>query len=54
VFDKGGNEIAEGQVGAEPVELPQGIYRVVVNSATPRTFDNVQVRGEDELVLEID
>jgi von Willebrand factor type A domain len=54
VFDQGGNQVAEGEVGGDPVELEQGIYRVEVRSATPRTFDNVEVQGESEVTLQLD
>jgi hypothetical protein len=53
VYDRGGNEVAFGQVGGEPVELEQGVYRVVVNTATPRAFDAVDLRGESEVLLEL-
>jgi hypothetical protein len=53
VYDTGGNEIAQGQVGAAPVDLPQGLYRVVVNSATPTTFEKVDVQGEHDVVLKL-
>ena len=44
VYDGGGNEVTIGQVGGEPVELEQGVYRVVV-STVPRTiFESVDVR----------
>ncbi len=54
VFDQGGNEVITGQVSGEPVELERGIYRVVVHSAPPKTFEDVEVQGEDEVVLELD
>ena len=54
VYDQGGNEVAAGQVGAEPVELERGVYRVVVNTAPPRTFEEVEVHGEDEITLELE
>lgn len=54
VYDRGGNEVAEGEVGGDPVELAQGIYRVEVKSATPRTFDKVTVQGESEVTLELE
>ena len=53
VFDQSGNEAARGEVGGDPVELEQGLYRVVVDTATPQTFDDVEVRGEHEAVLEL-
>lgn len=54
VYDQGGNEVAQGQVGGEPVELEQGFYRVVVDTATPRTFGEVEVQGESEVALQLD
>jgi hypothetical protein len=54
VYDRGGNEVAAGQVGGEPVELEPGFYRVVVNTAPPRTFEEVEVHGEDEVTLELE
>ncbi|MFW2404620.1 MAG: VWA domain-containing protein, partial [Gammaproteobacteria bacterium] len=53
VYDQGGNEVAIGQVGGEPIELDQGVYRVVVNTATPRTFGEVDVQGETDVVLKL-
>jgi Mg-chelatase subunit ChlD len=54
VYDQGGNEVATGQVGGAAVELEQGFYRVVVNTAPPRTFDNVEVQGEGQAILVLD
>ncbi|MGA8205788.1 MAG: hypothetical protein WB812_14810 [Woeseiaceae bacterium] len=54
VYDQGGNKVAEGEVGGDPVELEQGIYRVQVRTATPRTFENVAVEGESEVTLKLD
>jgi hypothetical protein len=54
VYDQGGNEVAAGQVGAEPVELERGVYRVVVRTSPQQTFEDVEVQGEDEILLELD
>jgi hypothetical protein len=54
VYDRGGNEVATGQVGAEPVELERGVYRVVVRTSPQQTFEDVEVQGEDEILLELD
>jgi len=51
VYDQGGNEMATGQVGGDPVELEQGFYRVVVHSLPQQTFDRVEIRAGDELGL---
>jgi hypothetical protein len=53
VYDRGGNEVASGEVGGTPVELERGNYRVVVNSAPKHSFDNVAVEGEDTVSLEL-
>jgi hypothetical protein len=53
VYDQGGNEVATGQVGGAAVEVEQGFYRVVVNTAPPRTFENVEVQGGDQVGLEL-
>ena len=54
VFDRGGNEVASGEVDGEPVALGQGFYRVVVNTPKPRTFDDLEVQGENEVVLKLE
>jgi hypothetical protein len=53
VFDQDGNEIATGQVGAEPVELEQGIYDIVVRTQPPQRFEDTNVMGEAEVRLEL-
>lgn len=53
VLDAGGERVAEGLVGGEPVELEQGVYRVVVGTVPPQTFDQVEVVGEQEARLEL-
>lgn len=53
VFDSSGNLVAEGLVGGEPVELERGMYRVAVKTGPQRVFDNVEIQGEDEVVLQL-
>jgi hypothetical protein len=53
VYDQGGNEVASGQVGGEPVELERGIYAVVVRTQPIQRFEDVDVPGESELTLEL-
>lgn len=53
VFDASGERVAQGLVGGEPVELEQGSYRVVVGTAPPRTFEDVEVVGEQRVRLEV-
>jgi hypothetical protein len=45
VYDSAGNEAASGVVGAGPVELEPGVYRVVVASFPRRIFEDVEVTG---------
>jgi len=53
VYDQGGNEVATGQVGAAPVELEQGYYRVVVHSLPQQAFDKVEIQSGGERLLEL-
>jgi hypothetical protein len=53
VCDQGGNEVATGLVGGEPVELEQGIYRVVVKSQPQQTLERVDVSSESDVVLKL-
>jgi Mg-chelatase subunit ChlD len=52
VYDSGGNISGEGVVGGESVELEQGFYRVVVHTSPPRTFQQVEITGEQERLIE--
>lgn len=53
VYDRNNNEVARGTVGGEPIELEQGIYKVVVETSPRRDFDDVQVTGAGETRLEL-
>ena len=53
VYDRGGNEVASGVVGGEPVELQRGNYRVVVHSSPKQNFDQVTLQGEDSIMLKL-
>lgn len=54
VFDRDGNAVATGEVGGEPLTLERGNYRVIVNTSKVHTFENVEIRGEDEVSLELE
>lgn len=43
VFDGSGSLVAEGLVDGDPLELPQGTYRVVVHDAQSTAIEDVQV-----------
>ena len=53
VYDAAGTKVAEGTVGGEEVELEQGFYRVVVDTAPAQTFDGVEVQGEEDVVVAV-
>ena len=53
-YDQSNNEVASGTVDGAPVELASGLYRVVVKTSPPLTFEDVDVRGEDEVVLRLE
>ena len=54
VYDRGGNELAIGEVGGQAIELDRGSYRVVVNSVPKQTFDQVTLQGEDTVTLRLE
>ena len=54
VYDSAGTQVREGVVDGEPVELEQGFYRVVVQTSPPKTFDKVEVPGEQEVSLKVE
>jgi hypothetical protein len=51
VYDMGGNEVGQGLVGGEAIELEQGYYRVEIASSPPQTFARVEVPGEKAVTL---
>jgi len=48
VYDLSGAEQARGVVDGDLVELPAGIYRVVVEGSPPQLFDAVEIHGGDD------
>jgi len=54
VTDPGGNTVAEGAVGADPVTLDPGTYRVRVNSGSGKIFEAVVVEGGRDVTLTVD
>jgi len=54
VYDEDGNAVATGEVGGAPVTLERGHYRVVVYTSPNRTFDDVEILGEDQVSLELE
>jgi hypothetical protein len=53
VYDSAGALVTEGIVGGEPSKLEQGLYRVVVRTSPPQTFEKVEVRGETHVELKL-
>jgi hypothetical protein len=45
ILDADGNEVADGLVGGDPVEVSAGTYSVEVQSAEPTIVDNVRVES---------
>jgi len=54
VIGAGGEVVAEGLVGGEAVELPQGDYTVHVATAPPRTFERIEITGGKTATLELE
>jgi hypothetical protein len=53
VYDSRDNEVTQGIVGGDPVELMQGTYRVEVATAPPRVFTDVEVTESASTALEL-
>ncbi len=53
VYDSSDTLVGEGVVDGVPLSLEQGHYRVVVSSSPPKTIDNVEVPGEQAIVLKV-
>jgi hypothetical protein len=53
VYDGVGEVAGRGVVGGEPLQLEQGVYRVVVQTSPVQTFAAVQISGERETLLEL-
>ncbi len=45
VFNAHGEQVAKGTVGGKPVSLPEGVYRMKVDSEPARVFDQVALTG---------
>jgi len=53
VYDRSGTEVAEGVVDGEQVELPAGVYRVVVQTSPAQVLQQVQVHAGDGVSLKL-
>ena len=53
VFDQGGNEVSNGQVGDEPLALERGVYNILVRTQPPERFDEVVIQGGDQVILRL-
>jgi len=54
VYDQDDNEVTTGEVDGDPVELERGLYRVLVHSNPPQSFNDVKLQGEDEQTLKME
>jgi hypothetical protein len=52
VLNDDGGVVASGQVGAEPVSLPPGVYTVVINSDPEIVIEDVVVESGEETEVE--
>jgi hypothetical protein len=51
VYNQGGSLVAEALVDGAPVELEEGLYRVVVGDAQSTVFERVEIEGEKQVSL---
>ena len=54
VLGAGGDVVAAGVTNGDPVEVPAGLYSVRILTSPARTLEQVRVRGEDQVVLELE
>ena len=54
MYDASGTRVASGLVGGEPIELEAAYYRVVVPGNPKHTFEDVDVQGARETLLELE
>lgn len=54
VFDQGGSLVAKGNIDGDALELPAGFYRIVVATSPVTTFDDVEIAGEQDVILPMD
>jgi hypothetical protein len=53
VYDSQGNEVFSGEVGKSGPQLPPGTYKVVLDTPTPVTVDNVVVESGQKTQIEV-
>lgn len=53
VFTQSGELLQEGTVNGEPIQLPAGYYTIKVYGSEIKTYENYQVKGETEQMIEM-
>ena len=53
VYDDSGVTVTEGLVDGDPIELPGGTYRVVVQTSPQQAFENTQIAGGENIKLRL-
>jgi len=53
VYNQSGEAVAEGVVDGEPLELEQGVYRVVISTEPQQVFNAVEIAGESDTKLSL-
>jgi hypothetical protein len=54
VFDSNSAQVARGTVDGEVLELKAGVYKISIATSPPRTLENVEIPGEQELIVTVD
>jgi hypothetical protein len=54
VFDQGGTQVAKGTVDGDALELPAGFYRISIATSPATIIENVEIPGEQEVILPLD
>jgi hypothetical protein len=39
--------MAKSMIGSEPIQLPEGVYKIVIEGVVPIVYEGIIVRGEE-------
>jgi len=53
IYDQSGQEVFSGKLGEPALNLPAGLYRVVIDATPPVTIENVEVRANKTTTIAV-
>jgi len=39
--------MAKSMIGSEPIQLPAGVYKIVIDGVVPIVYEGIMVKGEE-------